>query len=407
MLTDRRSLALSRRRFVASAALAAPLVAAAAPGVLAQSASPAASSAASPASGAVSITSEPWGKLDDLPVERYHLKNAKGMEVAILTYGGIVQSWMAPDRNGKFDNIVLGFAKLDDYVAKSPYFGAIIGRYANRIAKGTFTLDGNTYHLDINNDPNSLHGGYRGFDKYVWDAKPSQSADSASLTLSRTSPDDEEHYPGTLQVTVTYTLKNDDSLTIDYTATTDKDTVINLTNHSYFNLAGEGNGTVYDQIMQLMASHYTPVDATSIPTGEIAPVAGTPFDFTQPHAIGERIRDGSSQQLLNTKGYDHNWVFDRPSPDDKSLIVGAKTVDPSSGRVLTTSTTEPGVQLYTGNFLDGTLVGTSGKIYRQGDAFTLETQHFPDSPNQPKFPSTVLKPGETFKSATVYAFSTQ
>lgn len=403
MSPDHRLPALSRRRFVASAALAAPLMAAAAPGVFAQSASP----AASPASGAVSVTSEPWGTLDDLPVERYHLKNAKGMEVAILTYGGIIQSWMAPDRNGKFDNIVLGFAKLDDYVAKSPYFGAIIGRYANRIAKGTFTLDGNTYHLDINNTPNSLHGGYRGFDKYVWDAKPSQGADSASLTLSRTSPDDEEHYPGTLQVTVTYTLKNDDSLTIDYTATTDKDTVLNLTNHSYFNLAGEGNGTVYDQVMQLMASHYTPVDATSIPTGEIAPVAGTPFDFTQPHAIGERIRDGSSQQLLFTQGYDHNWVFDRPSPDDKSLIVGAKTVDPASGRVLTTSTTEPGVQLYTGNFLNGTFAGTSDKIYRQGDAFTLETQHFPDSPNQPKFPSTVLKAGETFKSTTIYAFSTQ
>jgi aldose 1-epimerase len=397
---------VSRRRFVSTAA-AAPFVIGGAPGVLAQSASPAASPAASPVSGAVSITSEPWGKLDDLPVERFHLKNAKGMEVAILTYGGIVQSLMAPDRNGTFANVVLGFAKLEDYVAKSPYFGAIIGRYANRIAKGTFTLDGNTYHLAINNDPNSLHGGNRGFDKYVWDATPSQTADSASLMLSRTSPDDEEHFPGTLQVTVTYTLKNDNSLAIHYTATTDKDTIINLTNHSYFNLAGEGSGTVYAQQMQLMASHFTPTDATAIPTGQIAPVAGTPFDFTQPHAIGERIRDGSSEQLLFGHGYDHNWVLDRPGPDDKSLIVAAKTADPTSGRVLTTQTTEPGVQLYTGNFLDGSFAGTSNKIYRQGDAFTLETQHFPDSPNEPKFPSTTLKPGETFDSTTIYTFSTQ
>lgn len=401
----RRLPVLSRRHF-AAAALAAPAIAAS-PTVLAQSGTPAAQPAATRAGGgAVSIGKEAWGELDGHQVDRYTLANANGVEVAILTYGGIVQSLMFPDRDGVRANVALGFDNLDDYVAKSPYFGAIVGRYANRIAKGTFTLDGVTYHLAINNDPNTLHGGNRGFDKYVWDAKPSQANGSASLALSRVSADGEEHYPGNLTITVTYTLDQNDALTINYQATTDKDTIVNLSNHTYWNLSGEGNGTIYDAQMQIMASHYTPVDKTSIPTGEIAPVKGTPFDFTQPVAIGERIRDGSSPQLLNTKGYDHNWVLDRSSPDDRTMIPAVKVHDPDSGRTLSIATTEPGVQFYSGNFLDGTLVGTSGEIYRQGDAFVLETQHFPDSPNHPNFPSTVLKPGETFDSTTVLTFST-
>lgn len=400
---------ISRRRFVSSA-VAAPFVTAGSSGVRAQTSSPSASAASPstprPGGGAVSIAQQAWGELDGQQVDRYVLANANGVEVAILTYGGIIQSLKFPDRDGVSANVALGFDNLDDYVAKSPYFGAIVGRYANRIAKGTFTLDGNTYHLAINNDPNTLHGGNRGFDKYIWDAKASQASDNASLALSRVSPNGEEHYPGNLTVTVTYTLDQDDSLTINYQATTDKDTIVNLSNHTYWNLSGEGSGTVYDAQMQIMASHYTPVDETSIPTGEIAPVANTPFDFTQPHAIGERIRDGASQQLLNTKGYDHNWVLDRSSPNDRTMIPAVKVHDPDSGRSLSIATTEPGVQFYSGNFLDGTLVGTGGNIYRQGDAFVLETQHFPDSPNHPNFPSTVLKPGETFDSTTVLTFST-
>jgi aldose 1-epimerase len=352
----------------------------------------------------VSVSKAHYGTLaDGTAVDQYTLANERGMTVKIITYGGIVTEIDTPDSHGKVANVALGFDSLGGYVAKSPYFGAIIGRYANRIAKGMFTLDGVTYTLAVNNGVNALHGGIKGFDKQVWQASiVAPKHESAGLKLSYTSPNGEEGYPGTLKVDVTYTLTNKNELRIDYHATTDKATVINLTNHTYFNLAGEGSGDVFDQVLWLKAHNYTPVDSTLIPTGVIAPVAGTPFDFTTPTAIGARIRE-ADPQIVIAQGYDHNFVIDRAA-GDSSLILIAKAVDPASRRVLKTYTTEPGVQLYTGNFLDGTLVGPSHHTYRQGDAFTLETQHYPNSPNQPKFPSTVLRPGQTFSSTTVYAF---
>jgi aldose 1-epimerase len=356
------------------------------------------------AGGTTGLTSEPFGEVDGEAVERYTLTNSSGMEVAILTYGGIVQSIVVPDRNGQMANVALGFATLDEYVAGNPYFGCITGRYANRIARGTFTLEGERYFLALNNGSNTLHGGEKGFDKYVWAAEDTTGTDGPAVTLRRTSPDGEEGYPGTLEVAVTYTLTEANELRIEYEATTDAPTIVNLTNHSYFNLAGEGSGSIYDHELQINASTYTPTDATAIPTGELAPVAGTPFDFTQPTAIGARIRDGAEQIVLG-RGYDHNFVLDRPSPDDTSMIVAARVSEPTSGRTMEVLTTEPGIQFYSGNFLDGTIVGTSGTPYRQGDGFALETQHYPDSPNQPDWPSTELRPGETYTTTTVYAFS--
>jgi aldose 1-epimerase len=354
--------------------------------------------------GGVTVSKAFYGKLaDGTSIDQYTLSNARGMTVRIITYGGIVTELDTPDRKGKIANVALGFDNLGDYVAKSPYFGAIIGRYANRIANGTFALDGVTYTLAQNNGPNALHGGIKGFDKQVWAASVVPPAKgSAGLKLAYTSPDGEEGYPGTLAVDVTYTLTSKSELRIDYHATTDKATVINLTNHTYFNLAGEGSGDVFDQVLWLKAHNYTPVGSTLIPTGAIAPVAGTPFDFTKPTPIGLRIRD-ADPQIVIAQGYDHNFVIDRPA-GDTSLTLISKAFDPASGRELKTYTTEPGVQLYTGNFLDGTLVGPSHRTYRQGDAFTLETQHYPDSPNQPSFPTTVLQPSQTFTSTTVYAF---
>ncbi|MQA85315.1 MAG: galactose-1-epimerase [Streptosporangiales bacterium] len=356
-------------------------------------------------SGKASIESEPFGTTPEgTEVERYTLVNARGMKVRILTYGGIVQSIEVPDRRGRFTNVALGFATLDDYVERnSPYFGAIIGRYANRIGGASFTLDGEEYTLAANDGENSLHGGLKGFDKRVWDATPVPPSDrGVGLELAYASPDGEEGYPGTLTVGVVYTLTNTNRLRIDYRASTDAPTVVNLTNHSYFNLQGEGTSSILDHLMQIDARHYTPVDETLIPTGEIAPVAGTPLDFTAPHPIGERIRD-NFEQLVIGRGYGHNWVLKRR--DDKRLARAARVSDPESGRVLEIFTTEPGMQFYSGNFLDGTLIGTGGKMYRQGDGFALETQHFPDSPNHPDFPSTVLRPGEKFRSTTVYQFS--
>ncbi|MGN6484920.1 MAG: aldose epimerase family protein [Thermomicrobiales bacterium] len=391
------------------AALAVPAIARG--GRQAPGASPDASPAASPAATIPGIaqsafgTTTPKGAASPVEWEQYTLTNDNGMAVTILTYGAIIQSLTVPDRDGKPANVVLGFDNADDYVAKSPYFGAIVGRYANRIAKGTFTLDGQTYTLPINNDPNSLHGGDTGFDKQIYAARPFTADDGPALELSRTSPDGEEGYPGALAYAVTYTLTKDNVLRIAYTATTDKATVVNLSNHSYFNLAGEGSGAITDHVLHLNASHYTPVDETLIPTGEIAPVAGTPFDFTTPKAIGQDLRDGRDPQIVIGRGYDHNFVLDRAEGDDALALV-ARVEDPSSGRVLEVHSTEPGVQFYSGNFLDGTFAGTSGKVYRQTDAFALETQHFPDSPNQPSFPSTVLKPGETFTSTTEWRFST-
>ncbi|CAA9546887.1 MAG: Aldose 1-epimerase [uncultured Thermomicrobiales bacterium] len=372
-------------------------------GLAAQEATPMAGGTPTQGEG---ISSEPFGTVDGEAVERYSLTNANGMTVKILTYGGIVQSIEVPDRDGAMANVALGFADLESYVEGNPYFGCITGRYANRIAEGRFTLEGEEYQLAINNEPNHLHGGEKGFDKYVWDAAEGTADDGASLALSRVSPDGEENYPGTLSVEVTYTLTDADELRIEYRATTDAATIVNLTNHSYFNLAGEGSGTIYDHELQLTAANYTPTDETAIPTGEIAPVAGTAFDFTRPTAIGERIRAGEEQIVLG-RGYDHNFVLDREDPEDGELITAATVTDPNSGRTMEVLTTEPGIQFYSGNFLDGTIVGTSGTPYRQGDGFALETQHFPDSPNRPEFPSTELQPGDEYRSTTIYRFSAQ
>ncbi|TDD80065.1 aldose epimerase family protein [Actinomadura rubrisoli] len=361
---------------------------------------------AAPGGQAPSITKEPFGTLPDgTKVDRYTLTSGQGVRVRILTYGGIVQMLESPDQHGRSTNVVLGFATLKDYVDKNggPYFGALIGRYANRIAQGRFTLDGKTYQLAVNNGPNSLHGGLKGFNTKVWKARPVKTDGGVGLRLAYTSADGEENYPGTLTTTVTYTLTRGNELRVGYHATTDKATVVNLTNHSYFNLAGEGTGDTYGHRMQINASRYTPVDDTLIPTGRLAPVKGTPFDFTRPHAIGERIR-ANDPQLLIGHGYDHNFVIDQDRPG--RLTKAARVTEPGSGRVLEVSTTEPGIQFYSGNFLDGSLIGTSGRAYRQGDGFALETQHYPDSPNHPSFPSTVLRPGQTFDSTTVYAFST-
>jgi aldose 1-epimerase len=349
------------------------------------------------------ITRQAWGRTTaGVAVDRYTL-SANGMRVRILTYGGILQSIETPDRRGRPANVTLGFDNLRDYETKSPYFGCITGRYANRIAKGQFTLDGVQYRLPINNDPNSLHGGTVGFDKHVWQATPMTTKDGVALRLRFTSPDGDQGYPGELTATVTYTLTDDRAIRMDYLATTSKPTVVNLTNHAYFNLAGEGSGTIDGHQLMLNASRYTPVDSTLIPTGAIDPVAGTPMDFRRATAIGARNRDGFPQLVIG-RGYDHNWALDRRDDTYTRLELAARATDPGSGRQLTVLTTEPGIQFYGGNFLDGTLVGTSGRVYRQGDGFALETQHYPDSPNHANFPSTVLRPGQTYRTTTIYQF---
>jgi aldose 1-epimerase len=359
---------------------------------------------ATPEAAAGSISSEPWGEADGEEVMLFTLTNANGMEVKLTNYGGIITSVMAPDRDGNMANVTLGFDNLDRYLAGHPYFGNITGRYANRIARGTFDIEGEDFYMAVNNAPNTLHGGLKGFDKVVWAAEEVSGDGEVSVKLSRVSPDMEEGYPGNLAVEVTYTLTDNNEIRIDYHATTDEPTQVNLTNHAYWNLAGDGSGTADGHELQINASNYTPVDASLIPTGEIASVADTPMDFTTPHAIGERIRD-DFEQLVIGRGSDHNYVLDRASPDDTSLIVAAVVVEPTSGRTLTISTTEPGIQFYSGNFLDSTVIGAAGKMYRQGDAFALETQHYPDSPNQESFPDTLLEPDEEFNSTTIYALS--
>jgi aldose 1-epimerase len=349
---------------------------------------------------------EPYGEFEGREVERFTLANGRGVRVEILPYGGIVRAIWLPDRDGQTANVALGFADLAGYVEKNePFFGCVAGRYANRIAQGRFTLGGQTYQLAANDGANHLHGGKRGFDKRLWDAEEVRDGSSAGVRLRLVSPDGEEGYPGTLTAEVVYLLDDENRLRIDYRAETDRPTIVNLTNHTYWNLAGEGSGTVENHVLRLRASRFTPVDGALTPTGELAPVAGTPFDFTQATAIGARIRE-DHPQLLHGKGYDHNFVFDRAG-GDTSLLDAVTLHDPGSGRTLTIGTTEPGVQVYSGNYLDGTLVGASGRTYRQGDGIALETQHFPDSPNQPGFPSTVLRPGEVYRSTTVFAFSAE
>jgi aldose 1-epimerase len=353
---------------------------------------------------ASSIEKQPFGTLaDGSVVDRYRLAGDGGIEAEIIPFGGIVTALRVPDRGGNVANVVLGLPRLEDYMAPGRYFGAIIGRYANRIARGRFMLDGQEIRLAVNNGPNALHGGPGGFNHRLWRV---ESTEDGALVLAYRSEHGEEGYPGTLDVTVTYTLTSDsgtagNGLRIDYRAVTDQPTVINLTNHSFFNLAGEGSGSIEGHELLLNATAYTPVDETSIPTGEIAPVAGTPFDFTKPARIGARIRDGH-RQLVLARGYDHNFVIDQPGGD--APVLAARVVEPESGRVMEVLTTEPGVQVYTGNYLDGTLVGTGGRVYRQGDGLCLETQHFPNSPNRPEFPSTQLNPGAVFRSTTIYRF---
>ena len=350
------------------------------------------------------VSSEPFGEIDGQTVERITLTNAVGMSVAILTYGGIIQQLCVPDRDGTIANVALGFDNLDDYATKSPYFGAIVGRYANRIANGRFTLDGVTYDVPVNNGPNSLHGGIKGFDKQVWRAEIPDDDRPIGLRLSHISPSGSEGYPGTVTTSVVYELSPDEpTLRVGYHATTDAPTVINLSNHCYFNLAGEGNGTILDHVIQLRASRFLSVDATLIPTGELAQVRDTPFDFTEAHVIGERIDTQEDEQLAIAGGYDHCFVFD--TDVESGWLV--RVADPGSGRVLTVQTDQPGVQFYSGNFLDGSFAGTSGKVYERRAGFCLETQHFPDSPNHPEFPSTVLRPGEEFASTTIFGFETQ
>ncbi len=345
--------------------------------------------------------SRPFGKArNGDAVELYTLTNGKGMEATIMTYGGIVTSLRVPDRTGKLDDVVLGFDTIDGYLGDppAPYFGALIGRYGNRIAKGRFTLSGTEYKLAQNNGVNALHGGLQGFDKVVWKAK---SPGPQSLELTYFSKDGEEGYPGNLTSTVVYTVTDNNELKLDYSATTDKDTVLNLTNHSYFNLAGQGEGDVQQHTMTINADKFTPVDETLIPTGELRSVDGTPFDFRQPKTIGERI-DGADQQLKFGGGYDHNYVLNVSGAAPELAV---RVTEPKSGRVMEVLTTQPGVQLYTGNKLDGKLRGKGGKAYLSRYGFCLETQHFPDSPNKPSFPSVALKPGERYQSTTIYRFS--
>lgn len=334
-------------------------------------------------------------------VEEYTLRNARGLEVKLITFGGILTSIRAPDRNGNLDNIALGFDILAKYEAEHPYFGAITGRYANRIAGGRFSLDGIEYHLFKQDGVNSLHGGEVGFDKRIWAARQ----DENGVELFYLSPAGEEGYPGNLNINVRYSLNAENVLRIDYSATTDAPTVVNLTNHSYFNLMGEGEGTIEDHILSLNADRYTPTDANQIPTGEIVSVSGTPFDFRLPKAIGSGQRS-ADPQIVTAMGYDHNFVLNRDGLSEEELGFAARVYEPRSGRIMEVWTTEPGVQFYAGNMLDTTLVGASGRLYRQSDGLCLETQHFPDSPNQPGFPSTVLRPGQRLESATEYRFLT-
>lgn len=376
---------MSRRTVIAGAA---------AVGIAAAGAGPARASSRQP-------VKEPFGTLaDGTKVHRWSLENG-GTRLKVLSYGGIVQCLEIPDRHGRHANVSLGYDNLAAYVAGTTFFGATIGRYGNRIAGGRFTLDGKAYQLSVNDGENSLHGGARGFNTRVWDVEGFTSGSDVGLHLYYTSVDGEMGYPGTLRTKVTYTLTRHGDWRIDYEARTDRPTVVNLTNHTYYNLAGEGSGGIHDHELSLRAARYTPTDSGLIPTGELARVAGTPFDFRRAKAVGRDIRAGHPQ-LVTAKGFDHNFVLDKGVTTRPEHIATLR--DPASGRTLKIATDQPGVQFYSGNFLDGTLVGTSGRTYRQGDGLCLETQHFPDSPNQPSFPSTVLRPGQTYRTTTIHSF---
>jgi aldose 1-epimerase len=351
------------------------------------------------ASSKAGVQSQPFGSVDGRAITLFTLTNSHGMEVRAMNYGGIIISIRVPDRNGQVADVVLGHETLEGYRPNPPYFGAIVGRYANRIANGTFKLDGQTYSLPKNDGPNTLHGGSIGFDKVVWDAEPLKGRNGVAFDYL--SQNGQDGFPGNLRVKVTYTLTNANALEIDYEATTDKATPINLSNHSYFNLKGEGDGDILDHEIMINADRFTPVDKNLIPTGELRPVKGTPFDFTQPTKIGARIDDNYDQLLLG-HGYDHNFVINR---NGGGMVLAARVYEPTTGRTLEVSTTQPGVQFYTGNFLDGTITGKQGHVYKRRYGFCLETQHFPDSPNHPSFPNTILRPGETFHQKTVFKFS--
>jgi aldose 1-epimerase len=350
----------------------------------------------------VKISKAPFGKTSDgKPVAIYTLTNPGGMEAKITNYGGIVTQLHVPDRNGQLGDVVLGYDKLSSYIKASPYFGCIAGRYANRIAKGRFSIEGTEYQLAVNNGDNHLHGGKVGLDKRVWNAKEVRGIGRAGIELSYLSPDGEEGYPGNLDCKVTYWLSVQNELEIQYEATTDKATHINLTHHSYFNLAGAGSGDILNHEVELFADKFVPTDAGNIPLGELDSVKGTPFDFLSPHTIGERIGQ-KDKQLSVGKGYDHNWVINSTG---KGLQLAARVTEASSGRIMEVLTDQPGIQFYTGNFLDGSNVGKAGKIYQHRNAFCLETQKYPDSPNNPSYPSSLLEPGQTYKHMCVYRFS--
>ncbi len=354
---------------------------------------------AAAAPGGPTVMRERYGAMPDgAQIDILTLRNANGVTIRAITYGGIVTSIEVPDRAGRPGDVALGFDSLAGYLTAHPFFGAIVGRYGNRIGAATFTLDGARYTLAKNNGPNNLHGGEKGFDKQVWNAQavPGRNA----IEFTRTSVNGEEGFPGSLSVRVTYELTDKNELIVDYFATTDKATPVNLTQHTYFNLAGEGSGDILGHQLTINADRYTPVDETLIPTGELAPVQGAPFDFRQPTAIGARINEAHAQ-LKNGQGYDHNWVLNRTGD---GLQLAARVVEPTSGRTLEVTTTEPGLQFYSGNFLDGTIKGKSGHVYGRRAGFCLETQHFPDSPNKPEFPSTILRPGQEYRSKTVFAF---
>jgi aldose 1-epimerase len=354
---------------------------------------------------AATATRAPFGQLSDgTRVEAVTLTNAAGMSARIMTLGATLQSLVVPDKAGHKDDVVLGYDTAQEYLSRPNYFGASVGRYANRIAKGRFSLDGKTYTLATNDGPNALHGGLKGFDKRMWKIDSVTSGPDARVVLSYVSADGEEGFPGQMRVTATYSLNEKNELRLDYNATTTKPTVLNLTNHSYFNLSGNDARDVMGNMVTLHAARFTPVDATLIPTGERRSVAGTPFDFRQAHRVGERIRDARDQQIRYGRGYDHNFIVDGTAG---SLRPAAVVADPVSGRVLEISVTAPGIQFYTGNFLDGTFFGKKGRAYRQGDAICLEPGVFPDSPNHPDFPTARLNPGQTYTNTIVYRFSTK